>query len=185
MKKSLFYFLCLVAAFVISSCSTSKVVSTARTLEPKTAPVWADLDIRTQKVTGVYNYECKKNVIVDEKMLMDNAVYEALKDLKADVLVAPQYQINTKTMGKKYVTVSVNGYPAFYTNFRPIVPKEFAELETIESSNGVIILVGKDQNNKVLGYQVIVSADSYNLLSASQTDGGAYLGDIDCGVITE
>ena len=160
MKRNLFYLICLVASVCITSCAgVSKVVSTARTLEPETAPIVADLDIKTQKVTGVYNFECKKNAVVDEKTLMNNAVYEALKDMKADVLVAPQYQINTRTMGKKYVTVTVNGYPAFYKNFKTVVPKEFAELETVESNNGIAVLIAKDQNNNVIGYQVIVSAD--------------------------
>ncbi|MCR4964284.1 MAG: hypothetical protein K6A41_01355 [Bacteroidales bacterium] len=159
MKKHLLYSLSLVIALLVTSCSTSKVVSTSRILEPTTNPVYADLDIKTQKVTGVFNYECKKNAPVNEKEMRDNAVYVALKDLNADVLVAPMYQINTKVMGKKYVTVTVSGYPAFYKNFRSVEPAEFASLETVESNNGVVILVGKDQNEKVLGYQVIVSAD--------------------------
>lgn len=159
MKKNLFYFVCLVAAVVVTSCSTSKVVSTARILDPITNPIYADLDIKAQKVTGVFNYECKKNAPINEKEMRANAVYSALKESNADVLVAPMYQINTKIMGKKYVTVTVTGYPATYKNFRPIDPVEFASLETVEANNGVLVLVGKDQNENVLGYQVVVACD--------------------------
>lgn len=159
MRKHLLYLLCLVIAIAATSCSTSKVVSTARILEPVTYPIHADLDIKAQKVTGVFNYECKKNIAVNEQEMKDNAVYAALREANADVLVAPMFQVNTKVMGKKYVTVTVTGYPATYKNFRPIEPEKFASLETIESNNGVILLIGKDQDENVLGYQVVVPAD--------------------------
>lgn len=156
MKKILFFSLSLVASVCFFSCSTeSKTVvsTTSRTMEPKIYPILADLDIKTQKVTGVYNYECDNGESVDENVLKSNAVYQALKEIKADILVAPQYQVTTKTMGRQYITVTVTGYPAFYKNFRPA--GEFSELETVEKG-GVVVLVAKDKNNTIMGYQVVV-----------------------------
>lgn len=166
MKKILFFSLILVASVCFFSCTTESktIVATSvsttsskaysRTLEPQTYPILADLDIKTQKVTGVYNYECDNGETVDESMLKSNAVFQALKEIKADILVAPQYQITTKTMGRQYITVTVTGYPAFYKNFRPM--GEFSELETVETKSGVTVVVAKDQNKTVLGYQVVV-----------------------------
>lgn len=157
MKKVLFISLCLVASVCFFSCTTESktfVSTTSRTLEPKIYPILADLDIKTQKVTGVYNYECDNGEFVDENVLKSNAVYQALKEIKADILVAPQYQVTTKTMGRQYITVTVTGYPAFYKNFRPM--GEFSELETVETKSGVVVVVAKDQNKAVLGYQVVV-----------------------------
>lgn len=157
MKKILFFSLSLVACVCFFSCTTESktIVSTSsRTIEPQIYPILADLDIKTQKVTGVWNYECESGASYDEELLKSNAVYQALKDIKADILVAPQYHISTKIMGRQYITVTVTGYPAFYKNFRPI--SEFSDLETIESNSGIVVVVAKDQSNRILGYQVVV-----------------------------
>ena len=161
MKKVLFFSLCLVASVCFFSCTTESktvITTTSRTLEPQIYPILADLDIKTQKVTGVYNYECDNGESVDENVLKSNAVYQALKEIKADILVAPQYQVTTKTMGRQYITVTVTGYPAYYKNFRPM--SEFSELETVETKSGAVVVVAKDQNKAVLGYQVVVPSGS-------------------------
>lgn len=167
MKKVLFLSFCLVASVCFFSCTTESktIVATSvsttsskaysRTLEPQTYPILADLDIKTQKVTGVYNYECDNGETVDESMLKSNAVFQALKEIKADILVAPQYHFNTKIMGRQYITVTVTGYPAYYKNFRPI--SEFSEVETIETNSGATVIVAKDQSRRILGYQVVGS----------------------------
>ena len=115
----------------------------------------ADIDVKTEKVTGTYT-ERKR---ADEKRIKQNAVYNALANgAKGDLLVAPQYEIVKDTRFKgakvKSITVTVTDYPAFYKNFRP-VPKQ-TELEIREVSPKVpFVVISKDAQGKPLDYQVV------------------------------
>lgn len=77
-------------------------------------PVMADLEVKATKVTATYS--CSSSVA--ESAAKSMALLEALKTSNADVLIEPRYEIN-RTLGK--MEVIVTGYPASYTNFRPMV----------------------------------------------------------------
>lgn len=115
----------------------------------------ADIDVKTEKVTGTYT-ERKR---ADEKRIKQNAVYNALANgAKGDLLIAPQYEIVKDTRFKgakvKSITVTVTGYPAFYKNFRP-VPKQ-TEIEIKEVTPKVpFVVISKDAQGNPLDYQVV------------------------------
>ena len=156
MKKQAFVLL-VILAMIASSCTVSKTVSSARQMTPKTQVMVADLEVGTIKVTGEFKYDTKKNQIVDTKELVENAIYNALQPANADVLVAPITQVVQDTRGRKYYTVTVTGYPAYYRNFRHVAIKDI-ELKEI---NGTVYVIPRNIDNTPAGYQVVVPTDKY------------------------
>jgi hypothetical protein len=69
--------------------------------------------VKDIKVTGTATSTSGEPLIVTK----NNAVYDALKNAKADVLVEPLFDTESSN-GK--TTVTVRGFPATYKNFRPI-----------------------------------------------------------------
>ena len=77
-------------------------------------PVIGEMDVDIEKVTGTVERSGRVTNIEPLKVL---AMNDAIKTAGADILVEPTFEIvseNSKT------TVTVSGYPASYTNFRPI-----------------------------------------------------------------
>lgn len=142
------------ATCILSSCALRITSSTTRTIQPLEEPMMADIDVKSEKVTGTYT-ERKR---ADEKRIKLNAVYNALANgTKGDILVAPQYEIvkDVKMNGAKIksVTVTVTGYPAFYKNFRP-VPKA-AEYEIREvTPQTPFVIITKDNDGNPITYEV-------------------------------
>ena len=151
MKNKLLLFMSAAICLSLASCSSYKVTSKGRTIEPLVAPVYANLDIRPTKISYVYQVTYKKNAIVNEKVLCENAVYEALAQAKADILVAPTFKVEVEVEGRKYYTVTVTGYPADFIELvqekQPMAPIgiEVKELK----KDGAYLILDKDQN----GYQ--------------------------------
>jgi hypothetical protein len=64
--------------------------------------------------------------------------------------------------GRKYYTVTVNGYPAYFRNFRPYSMMKDVEFKEI---NGLVYVVPKNSNGEPTGYQVVVPNDKeYNTI---------------------
>lgn len=121
MKKT-FLISCL-ATLMLSSCSLLK--STATSVDVRTdiqSPNVADLVVQPTKVSKTY-YPTKQERANGLQGVIDNATAAALKENKADVLVAREYDAMYKVtlFGKKKIRlVTVTGYPATYTNFRSV-----------------------------------------------------------------
>lgn len=116
------------AAVVLALCtvSCSSVKHTSTTIPVETSVVsnaTADLEVNYNKVS--YTYRPKKAVRrCGEKAVINTAVAEALKaNGNADVLIGFQYEIK-KTRNffgvNKIKYVTVEGYPATYTNIKPL-----------------------------------------------------------------
>lgn len=120
MKKC--YLIAAVAALALCSCSS--LTKTAHYEDVNTALAsrsTADLKVSPTKIT----YTMKPSKAIQKgglKNVKNAAVAEALAKNGGDVLVAPQFEYNTR-MGKiKYITVT--GYPATYTNVHPTTVQE-------------------------------------------------------------
>ena len=153
----------LVVMMFLASCGATQnsVVttgSTARILEPETPELVADLEVANMKVTGEFKYECPTDQSVNEQEFKDNAVYNALQPVNADVLVAPQYHVVKEVSSKKYYTVTVTGYPAFYRNFRPVPVERVTNIE-FKEVGGLVFLVTKNNFDEAVGYQIVVPSD--------------------------
>ena len=153
MKKCIFF--CFVIMIITASCNVSKTVSSAHTLLPKTDLTIADLDVQTSKVTGEYRYDIQldKEKSVNKQELVNNAIYNALHPLKADVLVGAQHRIESSSRGNRmYYNVTVTGYPAYYRNFRSSSVKD-VEITEIDGQSYVIL---KNEDGQFTSCQLIV-----------------------------
>lgn len=155
--KKITFFLGVMVALVASSCSSVKVSSTGKTLEPEITTLRADLDVKYTKVKGVYDINVKKNEHVDIKAMCNNAVFNALDPVGADFLVGPQFKVDIEVRGRKYITVTVTGYPAYYKNFHQDAEPQYLESYDIQElkPGTPYLVIDKDQYGGVMGYDLI------------------------------
>lgn len=141
MKKSLIAVMA-IGSLMLASCSTIRKTSTS--IEIPTSIIsesTADLKVSQEKITYKYipNRPVRRS---GEKNVIKAAVAEALKaNGDADVLVAMQYEIKTKKgfFGQKTIKyVIVKGYPAKYTNIKPMDPPQYIIMNgSLMPCNGV------------------------------------------------
>jgi len=123
MKNIKYYLLLLIASVLQQACmpiynSRAKTAAT-RDIENSTIvhkPVVADLEIKDKKVTGNAGYS-KQTLEYVKNM----AIADALRNADADVLLEPQFDIETTN---DIIKVEVKGYPATYKNFKPYEAKD-------------------------------------------------------------
>ncbi len=132
MKTRIFLFLSI--AILFSSCSSTKT-NTAKSLDIYGAgviqkPVIADLVVKETKVTGFATGSAVENV---KSMAIANAINKA----NIDVLIEPKFEIITS--GGK-TTVTVNGFPGTYKNFRPMVEDD---LKLVEMGYTTVVQTGE------------------------------------------
>ncbi len=103
--------------FSFSSCTVLRTHTTKTSdiygLGVIQKPLVVDLDVKDKRVSGTASTSFKGEKI---ETIKNNAIYDALQNSKADVLVEPRF--DTETSGDR-TTVTVTGYPANYKNFRP------------------------------------------------------------------
>jgi hypothetical protein len=122
MKKFIF---ASVLIFSMASCSTVSLTSKSLGVET-TAKSYnqADLIVSPQKISYTMNVTAKDRRL-GPAGIKEKAVALALQEAgNGDVLVAPQYEISTRSglFGKKIKKVVVTGYSASYKNFKEAVP---------------------------------------------------------------
>lgn len=123
MKKLLPATFILFLSILTSSCSSTKsTTNTAKTLSIYGSgviqkPVIVELDVKQVKVTATVNGKLGSNI----DALKAEAVSVAIKNAGADVLVEPSYTI---VSNRGTSTVTVNGFPATYKNFRDITAED-------------------------------------------------------------
>ena len=137
------------ALLSFASCAPIMTASTSKTLDIYGAgvvqkPIIAEMDVKITKVTGTATGGSSA-----VEALKQEAVTNALKDAKADVLVEPQY--DTQTKGMK-ATVTVTGFPATYTGFHQVTKEEIPLIEAgvlqkANTSDGVLA----PKRKKILG----------------------------------
>ena len=126
-RNVIFIFL---AIFTVSCGSIFTTVDT-NTVDIKdngvvqSTPLITDLDIKSEKVEGT-----SVGSSTNTSKLRKEAVADAVKKAKADVLIEPTYTITTS--GSKS-TVTVVGRPANYKNFRKMVLADTTVLIVAES----------------------------------------------------
>jgi hypothetical protein len=101
----------------------------ARDEEPRTIvyihPQIADMQMlsKAREVYGPYRFKLTKPGMVAEGEL-DNAkaraLYRATMESDADLMIGTLYDSYIMEKDDRYIVVEVSGYPAKYTNFRPM-----------------------------------------------------------------
>lgn len=144
-----------VTACSLSSCS-SQLIETAKTVDVDTyiySTTVADLSVREAKSAKTIEWTSGTDEEIKEK-----AATALLADTNSDVLVEPQYTVTRNLSGG---TVTVSGYPAKYTNFRPLSHQEadlMALLNGRDASRKVFLFTPSVANG--LGSHVASSRDS-------------------------
>jgi hypothetical protein len=134
MKKQLLTF-CLAVGAVISGFAADDKENKlfeeayARDEEPATVvyihPQIADMQMlsKEREVYGPYRFKLSKPGVVLEGEL-DNAkgraLYRATMESDADLMIGTLYDSYVVENDERYIMVEVSGYPAKYTNFRPL-----------------------------------------------------------------
>jgi hypothetical protein len=145
--------LALTLASLLASCGGAKY--TTRTAKSSDIygpgvvqkPVIVDLEVKDKKVTG--SATSKKGESIESLKAL--AISNAIKDIGADVLVEPVFEI---TVQKKFTAVLVSGYPAYYKNFRPITEADVKLLKvgsahtTQTTTPSLLNLVKRKRKNK-------------------------------------
>lgn len=114
------------AVYLLPSCGTTKT-STTKSLDIYGSgviqkPVVVDLNVSQTKVTGYAKGSSRESL----ETIKLKAVGDALKKANADVMVEPKFDTETKG---GYTTAYVSGWPATYSNFRPIATEDIPLLE--------------------------------------------------------
>ncbi len=162
--------LALVAIALLTSCSARIISTTTRQMEPETLPLVAELDVRSEKVEGSFTINDKKQLNGFFKLgkrlkgqvneaVVQNAIYQALKSVKADVLVALQCEI-TEVIGAGGCVIEktavVSGYPAYYKNIRHYDPSK-NKFDLKEMKDGVPYFITEtDGEGHTTVFQVII-----------------------------
>lgn len=118
MKKTL----TLVAGTLIALSSCTTVQHTASTEQIETRIInmtVASVDVSKEKAQHTFNWKWNPFNAFSLNSVKRSAAAELLIAKKADVLVEPQYIVNRRGLFRGG-SVTVVGYPAKYTNFRPM-----------------------------------------------------------------
>ncbi len=174
MKKSLFLSMAVVALALLASCSTTIVTSSAPDVKPTLRPVIADLEVQQTKVSAEFTSNDKRVFRMGrggESEIVRNAVFQALQDAKADVLVGMQYQITEvrNSFGRlKSMTVVLNGYPGVYRNIRSLPNNEISAQELKADTPYLITEKQGDGDTKV--YTIITTQNNELTLDLEKAD---------------
>jgi hypothetical protein len=159
--KNLFYVTLSAVALLLASCATNRTVSYTTSIgadnyDVNVKPLMATLQVEESHVTGEFQWVGKKRAVVNLEELRDNAIFNALQKKNADVLVTPQYQIETEIRASsKIVKVKVIGYPAKYVKFEPAPVPDALEIRELKNDANYV-LVNTDSKGTVLGYKVVL-----------------------------
>lgn len=136
------------AVIAVSSCgSTTMVTRTAKSGElsylTMATTITSELKVSETKVTGEAN---NPNSFFGQGELEKTAVADALKKVDADILLEPQYEY--KRVDGKLVSVKVSGYPARYTNFRPITSEDVDIYNKLKAPRQETLVIIKEKETE-------------------------------------
>jgi len=124
-KKLVFLVSTMLTVAILAGCSKVVKDNTIKTIQlspnVQGTPMVVELEVASKKVMGQ-----AKGKTLSKSSLEKEAVAEVLKQTNGDVLVGANFFYE---YGKRYLTVTVVGYPAFYKNFRP--KKTSCQKETV------------------------------------------------------
>lgn len=147
MKKLVF---AIAIGLLVVSCSTPSLVSySAKTAELpysiKALPMTSQLNVSETKVSAVVKVG-KKDVKKSKKLMEDWAVSEALKKTGGDILLEPRYEYDYKN--NVLVSVTVSGYPATFSNFRPMTVEDAETINKLKAPSGETLVIIKESDKK-------------------------------------
>lgn len=122
MKKNLFFLIAL--AITLAGCSSYKLATSHRAelkRDVKYIPTLANLQVQPKHVSVTMNADELEGLNYEQKK--QTVVARALAASNADVLIAPYFYYEKNEKGKLQ-SLSVTGYPATITSFRPVTARD-------------------------------------------------------------
>ncbi len=114
----------LTVAAAFSSCSTVSHEATTVAVESKiVSTTVGEMNVSKQKASSTVNWNWSPFNAVRPSEIQQQAAAQLLRENNADVIVEPVYEIQRRGLFRGG-TVTVSGYPATYTNFRPLRENE-------------------------------------------------------------
>lgn len=145
MYKAQQYVITIFLMFFIASCATTEESGTVRTTESYGSgviqhPVIGELEVNTEKVTGESTTTSGESV----SNLKGDALRDAKQKSHAHVIVDPSFDVEASGRDR---TVQVTGFPATYTNFRPVTDDDLPLIEAGELSTADVLEVGREEES--------------------------------------
>ncbi|MDE7111494.1 MAG: hypothetical protein K2O38_06295 [Muribaculaceae bacterium] len=108
------------ALLALSSCTTVQHTASTEQIETRIINMTvANVDVSKEKAQHTFNWQWNPANALSLNSVKKSAAAELLMEQKADVLVEPQYVINRRGLFRGG-SITVTGYPAKYTDFRPM-----------------------------------------------------------------
>lgn len=129
-----------VAVLALSSCSTITHTSQTAAIDTQLYNLTvADMNVSPKKDSVTVDWKWNPLSTVSLKAQKETATHTLLNKNDADVLVEPQYIVNRRGIFRGG-SVTVTGYPATYSNFRPMTAEDAEKIATVNGDNNTAIV---------------------------------------------
>lgn len=129
------YLIILFVAVLLSSCSTIRKTSDVADVKTpiSTFPTVADLNVVPQRVSKTITWKWNPLNSTSMDTRKANTTAELIQEAGADVLLEPQYIVNTSWLDILGGSLTVTGYPASFENFRKATPEDLEALKAVQT----------------------------------------------------
>ena len=129
-----------IAALALSSCSTITHTSQTAAVDTQVYNLTvADMKVASKKDSVTVDWKWNPLSTVSLKAQKESATHTLLGKSDADVLVEPQYIVNRRGIFRGG-SVTVTGYPATYSDFRPMTADDAEKIATVNGDYNTVIV---------------------------------------------
>lgn len=129
-----------IATLALSSCSTITHTSQTATVDTQLYNLTvADMKVAQKKDSVTVDWKWNPLSTVSLKAQKETATHALLNKNDADVLVEPEYIVNRRGIFRGG-SVTVTGYPATYTGFRPMTAEDAEKIATVNGDCNTVMV---------------------------------------------
>ena len=125
---------------MLASCNSSYKLSTSSRVDLKKnisyIPTLANMQVQSERVSATITIDELKGLSAEQGK--QTVVAKALEKVNADVLIAPKFTTNKGDDGKM-VSITVCGYPASFSSFRPLTTTDYPFVDIREPEQDHVI----------------------------------------------
>lgn len=129
-----------IAALALSSCSTITHTSQTASVDTRLYNLTvADMKVANAKDSVTVDWKWNPLSTISLKAQKESATHALLNRNDADVLVEPQYIVTRRGIFRGG-SVTVTGYPATYTDFRPMSSEDAEKIATVNGDGSTVVV---------------------------------------------
>ena len=129
-----------IAALALSSCSTITHTSQTASVDTRLYNLTvADMKVANAKDSVTVDWKWNPLSTISLKAQKESATHALLNRNDADVLVEPQYIVTRRGIFRGG-SVTVTGYPATYTDFRPMSSEDAEKIATVNGDCSTVVV---------------------------------------------